>query len=380
MMNGKFVEAIEAAYKSATHPAQWPVALKLIADCFDDKGAILIFKKPDGSTAIIVSPGMERLMYDYNEGWWRHDFRLHRSFERGYIANLDTITDRHVVSMEETETHPFYRDFLAAYGLKWFVGTTVWPEINGWAGVAIERAIDKEPFTDDELVQFTRIARHVENALRLGIRLINAEAKSTSLADALGSLNIGIFLIEPSGRANPVNAIARGLLGDGLALRHGRLVARYEEEQRSLANAISRSLELTANTMPLEPRPIIIHGLDRDAFLAIYILPVTHGPGMLLEDYLTDVKALILAIPSHAGAAPNPSLVRDLLGVTLGEARVAALIGTGLSPKEIGTQLNISEETVRTTLKRVYQKTGTSRQSQLTGLLTRLAVGAGSQV
>ena len=60
--------------------------------------------------------------------------------------------------------------------------------------------------------------------------------------------------------------------------------------------------------------------------------------------------------------------------MTLGEARVASLVGAGVPPREAAEKLGISEETARTVLKRVFAKTGISRQSELAGLLTRLVL------
>jgi DNA-binding CsgD family transcriptional regulator len=70
----------------------------------------------------------------------------------------------------------------------------------------------------------------------------------------------------------------------------------------------------------------------------------------------------------------DPALVRDLLGLTLGEARVAALVGSGLAPRQASENLGITEESARTTLKRVFAKTGVSRQSELTVLLNRIVL------
>jgi len=63
--------------------------------------------------------------------------------------------------------------------------------------------------------------------------------------------------------------------------------------------------------------------------------------------------------------------VRDLLNLTLGEARVASLVGSGKAPREAASALGITEETTRTVLKRVYAKIGVSRQSELTAILAR---------
>ncbi|MDU0959370.1 MAG: helix-turn-helix transcriptional regulator, partial [Bradyrhizobium sp.] len=69
-----------------------------------------------------------------------------------------------------------------------------------------------------------------------------------------------------------------------------------------------------------------------------------------------------------------PAVIRDVLGLTLGEARVAALVGAGLPPRDAANRLGIAEDTARNVLKRVFQKVGISRQSELVGLLARLVL------
>ena len=77
---------------------------------------------------------------------------------------------------------------------------------------------------------------------------------------------------------------------------------------------------------------------------------------------------------SKVSDTPDPALLRDLLGVTLAEARLAALVGSGATPRQAASQLGIAEETARSALKRVFAKTGVTRQSQLAGLLGRLVL------
>jgi len=72
-------------------------------------------------------------------------------------------------------------------------------------------------------------------------------------------------------------------------------------------------------------------------------------------------------------AAPLIQLLcADILGLTLGEARVAAQVGAGFTPREAAEKLGITEETARTALKHVFSKTGVSRQSELVALLSKM--------
>jgi len=67
-------------------------------------------------------------------------------------------------------------------------------------------------------------------------------------------------------------------------------------------------------------------------------------------------------------------LVQSLFGLAPAEARVATLIGAGLSPQQAAEKLGISVKNVRTTLQRVFTKVGVSRQSELAVLLTKLTL------
>jgi DNA-binding CsgD family transcriptional regulator len=91
-----------------------------------------------------------------------------------------------------------------------------------------------------------------------------------------------------------------------------------------------------------------------------------------MDQLLNQARGIVLAIDAENNGPPDPALIRDVLGLTLGEARVASLIGTGRSPREAAEKLGITEETARTTLKRVFSKVGVSRQGELAALLTRL--------
>ena len=148
---GGFVKAVEAIYGAAAEPSRWPAALWAIARCFGDIGAAISYQRDDGSLGAIVSPGMEPGQRDYDQHWWQHDVRFKRGHEMGFVANGDTITDRHVVTEAEISTHPFYAQFLAGYGLRWFAGTNISPDPSVRAVLSVQRLAMRSPYDDDEL-------------------------------------------------------------------------------------------------------------------------------------------------------------------------------------------------------------------------------------
>lgn len=82
--------------------------------------------------------------------------------------------------------------------------------------------------------------------------------------------------------------------------------------------------------------------------------------------------ALVLFSDPASSQAASPVRALQLLGLTPAESRLAAAIGGGSSPKGAAEQLEITVNTVRSTLKVVFDKLGVSRQSELARLVARL--------
>lgn len=368
-----FVSAVEAIYSAAPNPASWPDVLQKIADVFDDVGTNLLYRRDDGSFGAISSPSLQAANADFAAGWHRHDIRAQRAVEYGY-GDREATTDHHYITPGEIATHPFYTQFLARHGLRWFVAMEISPDPHVWVAIAVQRAASRPPYSDDEVELMTRLGRHVEQSLRLSIRLLDAELANVGLGEALARLNIGVFVLDGLGRIVFANPAGERLIGSGLAVVDQRLTTGMVN-RTALESALSATLDAaTADLIDKPPRSILIHRPPSDRPLTLYVLPVKGQFDPAIGQFLTRARAIVLAIDQAPHEPPDPAVVRDVLGVTLGEARVAALVGSGLPPREAAERLGISEETARTVLKRVFSKLGVSRQSELAGLLTRLVL------
>lgn len=369
-MDERFSKAVQTIYQAASNPELWPDALQAVADCFDDAGTVLLYNRDDGGFNAITSPHIRDCVAEYNaSGWSLRDTRAIRSRERGYFLNRDAITDRDVLTEDEIRQDPFYTEFLAGYGLKYFAAAMVSPDPQIEVGISVQRRANKAPYSEAELVVLQHIGIHVEQALRLSVRLMNGELFKDGLVAAFEKMNLGIFVLDTLARIIFSNSVAQSLIGDGLEIMDGRLLL---TEMQNSGNTVP--LKLIASDKELDSllehaRPILIHRASSSRPLVIYIMPLEPKSE---SAFLVRARAIVLVVNMEPTAAPDPSVVRDILGITLGEARIAALVGTGSSPKLAASQLGISEETARTVLKRVYSKVGVARQSELTGLLARL--------
>ncbi len=373
-MDKKFLIAVEAIYDAALDPSLLPDALQAIADCLGDVGAILLWRRDDGTFGSIASPAVVEAQVDFEQnGWMARDLRALRAEERGYFLSGEPFTDRHVCSDEEIRTDPSYTQFQARHGLAWFGAVEVSPDPRVGVVLSAHRSAKRPPFSDAELAILARLGRYMEKSLRLSIRLFDADVLKVGVGEALSRVGIGVFGLDSLGRVVSVNPAGESLLGDGLALVNDRLRVGAASARAALATAIDQMARSTPETIAADLKPILIHRQNAERPLAVYVLPITLSSHPAAQ-FLSHARAIVLVINPEAGGPADPALVRDVLGLTLGEARVAALVGSGFAPREASERLGITEETARSVLKRVFSKTGVSRQSELVLLLSKLVI------
>jgi len=370
-MHDRFVAALEKVYDAAPDPSLWPAALQAVADVFDDVGAVMVYSRDDGGFGAISSPSVQSMVIDAAENFNGQDLRAIRGVERGIFYERDAVTDRHVVTQDEILGHPYYL-MMARHGLRYFAGVPVSPDARVNIAISVQRSIKKPPFEDDELEQLTRLGRHVERSLSLSIRLLDTEMSNLGLREALSRLSVAVFALDSLQRVVFRNDAAERLLGSGLEVVNGYLKISPAAGRQLLEDTLRSVLAGTAEDLVADPRPILLERDDTSRPLTIYVLPI-RGTASHRHEFLTHTRALVLGLDPLNEPA-NPALVRDLFGLTLGEARVAALIATGISPRAAAPQLGLTEESARTILKRIFVKTGVSRQSELAGLLAKLVL------
>lgn len=371
--DGLIIRAVEAIYDSAPAPEKWPYALQAIADCFGDIGTVLMWRRDDGGFGTIVSPRLEAAQKDYEENrWYLQDLPAQRVVERSYLLHGDTVIDREGVSDAEMASHPFYTEFSAHHGIRWRMGVAVSPDPHISVWMALQRGPERDPHTEAERETAGRLGRHVEKSLRLSIRLFDAEGSNRGLSDALSRLGIGVFALDSLGRVVFSNPSAQRLVGDQIQLVNGALRMGTSSQRSEIEPALARALK-GGFAVSTDTKPFLLHRTSSQRPLAVYLLPIRLAENPA-EQFLTNTRAIVLVIDPRTDEPADPGIVRDVLGLTLGEARVAALICAGLTSREAAEKLGIAEETARSVLKRVFSKVGVSRQSELSALLTKLVL------
>ncbi len=363
MIDRLWNEIVETIYGAAPEPDRWPEVLQRIAETVGARGGTLLFHRGDGRIGTIVSPSLTGIVVDYDRDWQHRDVRAARAFAASASGRRDVQTDQMHFNEEEIRTLPIYRDFLAPRGLRWSMGVAVSPVPDVAVVLTVIRAIDTAPFDEAEQEHFVALSRHVERSLSLSIRLMDAQTERLGFAWALDRIACGALVLDARQRILFANRTARAMLGHGLTDAGGQLRVRDPQGQFAFA---ARFAALAGSGDGACEALIVPNG---DASLIVQILPVRlDGEAAALSS----AAAVVLVSAPDEKRPYDAAVLRDAFRLTLGEARLAALIGAGRSPSEAAETLGIAESTVRTVLKRVFEKTGVSRQNELAALLGRL--------
>lgn len=148
-----------------------------------------------------------------------------------------------------------------------------------------------------------------------------------------------------------------------------QLNARSADALARALSGIGRSrLSLTPVTFSSDDdtNRVFAIALARDAFPES--LTKTFGLGEMWAEPLFAIVLLTSRDLMH-----DRDLVRQGLGLTAAEAKLAARLGSGVTLADAAADLGIAFHTARTQLKHIFSKTGARRQSELVGLIGDLA-------
>lgn len=189
-----------------------------------------------------------------------------------------------------------------------------------------------------------------------------ADARRVSLLDALSRMGRAAVVLGRKGEVVHLNHQAEDLLPRAVATVGKSFTAVRASENALLGKLIERAVSADSN-----PSGEAI-ALSREGQAHALIVQA-----MRLDNELTGEPAVLLLFADPMqDQKGQPCAGLQLLGLTPGEARVAAFVGGGRPVKEAAHELGIAENTARSVLKVAYEKLGIGKQSELAKIVARL--------
>jgi DNA-binding CsgD family transcriptional regulator len=235
------------------------------------------------------------------------------------------------------------------------------------AAFNICRSARQGPFGEKERKILEWLVPHLRRSLRLAFRVEGYRALQNAETQVLDRLSDGILLLDRNERIVYANAAAQRHDGDALQLRNGALSIWSPPHAQRLATLIGSAIHgATGGTMSVPRR-------QDGHILTLLVLPLRgRDVGRFADIGMPDAAVLVFVFdPAHRAGIPF-TWIMDAYGLTHAEARVALATSSGATIPETAVQLGLSPNTVKTHLRHVFAKTGTSRQTELVRLMTSI--------
>ncbi len=192
--------------------------------------------------------------------------------------------------------------------------------------------------------------------------LLKIRFEREALASVLDYFPVGVVVLDPEGNERHRNHAARVLLGDLEEEIDERGQTESAEDLKDVLQQIlqnSAEIDLSFHSLSFDRTTI------RGAFqmLKVSLSENSHAP---------DAGAVIFLTQPHQEREASPEMLARIYDLTPAAAAVAALLIAGLSTDEIAEELQIEVTTVRSHLRQLFDRTGTSRQAEL---VRRLLLG-----
>jgi DNA-binding CsgD family transcriptional regulator len=359
---------IASIYDAAVEPNLWNAALERVAHAFSATTSTLLTFGLDTPSATFIA--------SYN-----HMPECLDLYARHYV-NLDVwnpgiakLTTGKVATTEDLFPHDellkteFYNDFLTDFDVVYGLGGFVERSEGNAVMMGVQRGVRAGDYDREDAHRLELLYQHVRRALVIGRSFDTLTVREAALRETLDRLPTAILIVDRYARALIVNAAARkliaqrdGLLDEPHGLRCGSTAA--TAVFRNEVIAASHGVVASGSGIVRLPRA----GNARQ--LAARITPL----GRLARERLglgVPAAAVFIDDPD-AAPRPTPELLREVFGLSGAEARLVALLASGDTLHSAADQLRVSRETLRTLLRRVFDKTGTRRQSELMALVARL--------
>lgn len=231
-------------------------------------------------------------------------------------------------------------------------------------GFSLQRCRSREAFKAEDMQHLQQLLLHVARALRIKERIDHLEANTHHIAGALNQVPAAAILVDKGLRVFGSNLRAEELLAQSGALSYsqGRLIVSGVTTRQELLAAIKESL-ISDEVDPTSP-PIV--EIRRSEKMPLKVIPMSLRA---VQGVGRSSRVMLLIYDPEANFTINAEYLERLFDLTSTETFVAARLAEGLSISEIAELRRCSTSTVRTHVKRLFQKTETSRQGELVQLI-----------
>jgi DNA-binding CsgD family transcriptional regulator/PAS domain-containing protein len=277
-----------------------------------------------------------------------------------------------VVSDAALERTDFFQAILRPQRLRYGINLIVGRDGGVQTSVNAVRGRGAGPFDDREVRTLRLLGGHVRRATEMARRLRTTWVGADTLRAALDLTPAAVFLVDAGAHVLALNGAAEDLArrADGIVVGRDHRLAAGDSRTTGALRCLVADVALSTAGAGLSAGDAI--PLPRRAGAWPLVALVSPLSRRHLALATAGVAAVVV---SERETEPNldTRMLRQVFDLTRAEATVASELVAGRTLAQASRRLGIMPQTARTHLKRVFSKTGVTRQAELVRLLLPLA-------
>jgi len=366
-------QLIGLGYEAALNRSAWRAFANDMVVATGSQMAIIQYMEDDRpERSFLVSGGLSG---DFEEAFARTSWLSDDDQFWAHIRNQPSGTIRlsdEIMSAKDMRKTPVYERVAMPWKLEHFLISAVHTGNGISAFLTLGRTAGKPPYVDADKALFgSMVLSHVQRSMSLHKALADTREAKAALSAVADMPPHGLVIFDSSGKSLFVNRKASEIFeaSQGLAFVNGHLHAAVPEAHGRLETALSMAVHGAMGAVIPAPEPVIVprQGHTQPYHVSFSQLNLNGGAedlparsalaALIHEDWLSGTRFL-------------PKMLRSTYHLTEAEIRMCLAMVDGKSLLQAAKALNISRNTAKTHLTRVFNKTGVHSQAALLRLLS----------
>lgn len=359
------LDLVGIIYDCVDNEVLWPVFLERFAALLDAKiGTFYIHDTRTQRGASEIVRGMDPA-YDRAYRSYYAPKNVYMTHGKSLLITGNVTTSEELCPDGEVLKSEFYNDWIRPQGLRSGINGVLFNQASLAGSIGAIRTSSAKPFSEMHKRFLRSLMPHLQRAVALKRRIAQLESLQQNTQEALDRWSTGVLVVDHVGHILLANETAAALLRrrDGLSTHRNILHAATPHDSVLLHRTIRETVEGkptgAAGSVSLIRRP------SGKAALQVMV-----SPSVRHDLFSCPQTAVLLFVHDPETREPaQAEILQRLYGLTAAEARIAMLTAVGKSVRDIADEVGVRENTVRIQLKKIFDKTGATRQAELVRLV-----------